>query len=144
MSVEAGDERWMRRALALAEEAGVPLCGYDGKTGQTYFKVVLASDDPHDQGKIMEVMQSSQQQRPRLRRLGDRLGAYYTPLAIALGVAAWAISACASDPRAADPLQLRIPRALTLIPTDPYHVFSTSKEEKCWAVLVSPSSCSSS
>jgi len=29
--------------VALAEEAGVPLCGYDGKTGQTYFKVVLAS-----------------------------------------------------------------------------------------------------
>jgi len=29
--------------VALAEDAGVPICGYDGKTGQTYFKVVLAS-----------------------------------------------------------------------------------------------------
>jgi len=29
--------------VALAEEIGVPLCGYDGKTGQTYFKVALAS-----------------------------------------------------------------------------------------------------
>lgn len=29
--------------VALAEESGVPICGYDGKTGQTYFKVVLAS-----------------------------------------------------------------------------------------------------
>lgn len=29
--------------VALAEEAGVPLVGRDGKTGQTYFKVVLAS-----------------------------------------------------------------------------------------------------
>ena len=28
---------------ALAEEIGVPLCGCDGKSGQTYFKVVLAS-----------------------------------------------------------------------------------------------------
>jgi myo-inositol-1-phosphate synthase len=29
--------------VALAETAGVPLVGRDGKTGQTYFKVVLAS-----------------------------------------------------------------------------------------------------
>jgi len=29
--------------VALAEETGVPLIGRDGKTGQTYFKVVLAS-----------------------------------------------------------------------------------------------------
>ena len=29
--------------VALAEETGVPLVGRDGKTGQTYFKVVLAS-----------------------------------------------------------------------------------------------------
>ena len=29
--------------VALAKEAGVPLVGRDGKTGQTYFKVVLAS-----------------------------------------------------------------------------------------------------
>jgi myo-inositol-1-phosphate synthase len=28
---------------ALADEIGVPICGCDGKTGQTYFKVVLAS-----------------------------------------------------------------------------------------------------
>lgn len=39
--------------------------------------------------RIMQVMQHSQQQRPRLRRLGDRLGAYYTPLAVAIAVAAW-------------------------------------------------------
>lgn len=29
--------------VALAEETGIPLVGRDGKTGQTYFKVVLAS-----------------------------------------------------------------------------------------------------
>jgi cation transport ATPase len=33
--------------------------------------------------RIMQVMQQSQQQRPRLRRLGDQLGAFYTPLAVA-------------------------------------------------------------
>lgn len=42
--------------------------------------------------KIMQVMQTSQQQRPQLRRLGDRLGAIYTPIAVALGVVAWIIS----------------------------------------------------
>jgi heavy metal translocating P-type ATPase len=42
--------------------------------------------------KIMEVMRESGEKRPRLRRLGDHLGAIYTPIALALAVAAWAIS----------------------------------------------------
>lgn len=42
--------------------------------------------------KIMQVMRASEQQRPRLRRLGDQLGAYYTPLAVALAVLAWLAS----------------------------------------------------
>jgi heavy metal translocating P-type ATPase len=42
--------------------------------------------------RIMQVMQQSQQQRPRLRRLGDQLGAFYTPLAVAIAVAAWLAS----------------------------------------------------
>ena len=42
--------------------------------------------------KIMQVMRASEQHRPRLRRLGDQLGALYTPLALAVAVAAWAFS----------------------------------------------------
>jgi heavy metal translocating P-type ATPase len=42
--------------------------------------------------KIMQVMRASEQHRPRLRRLGDRLGAWYTPLAVALAIVAWALS----------------------------------------------------
>jgi len=42
--------------------------------------------------KIMHVMRSSQQSRPRMRRLGDTLGAWYTPVALLIAVAAWAIS----------------------------------------------------
>lgn len=42
--------------------------------------------------KIMQVMQDSSQQRPHLRRLGDRLGALYAPLAIAVAVFAWLAS----------------------------------------------------
>ncbi len=34
--------------------------------------------------RIMKVMQTSEQQRPRLRRLGDQLGAWYTPVALIL------------------------------------------------------------
>jgi len=39
--------------------------------------------------KIMEVMRSSEQYRPNIRRLGDQLGALYTPLAVAVAAAAW-------------------------------------------------------
>ena len=39
--------------------------------------------------KIMRVMQESEQQRPRLRRLADQLGAWYTPLALAVAAGAW-------------------------------------------------------
>lgn len=39
--------------------------------------------------RIMSVMRDSEQRRPQLRRLGDQLGAWYTPLAVGLAVAAW-------------------------------------------------------
>jgi len=42
--------------------------------------------------KIMQVMRASEQQRPRLRRLGDQLGAIYTPVAVSIGIAAWLAS----------------------------------------------------
>jgi heavy metal translocating P-type ATPase len=42
--------------------------------------------------RIMLVMRDSEQRRPRLRRLGDQLGAWYTPLAVGLAIAAWAWS----------------------------------------------------
>jgi heavy metal translocating P-type ATPase len=42
--------------------------------------------------KIMEVMRESEQHHPRMRRLGDQLGALYTPLAVALAIIAWTVS----------------------------------------------------
>lgn len=42
--------------------------------------------------KIMQVMEESEQSRPRIRRLGDQLGAIYTPFAVAIALAAWLIS----------------------------------------------------
>jgi heavy metal translocating P-type ATPase len=42
--------------------------------------------------RIMQVMRDSEERRPRLRRLADQLGAYYTPFAVAIALAAWLIS----------------------------------------------------
>lgn len=42
--------------------------------------------------RIMRVMEETQQQRPQLRRLGDKLGAWYTPLALGIALLAWMVS----------------------------------------------------
>jgi heavy metal translocating P-type ATPase len=42
--------------------------------------------------RIMEVMRESEQNQPHLRRLGDQLGAIYTPVAVTIAVLAWAVS----------------------------------------------------
>ncbi len=42
--------------------------------------------------KIVEVLHASEQNRPRIRRLGDRLGSWYTPLAVGLALLSWAVS----------------------------------------------------
>lgn len=42
--------------------------------------------------KIMQVMRDTEQRRPKMRRMGDQLGAIYTPIAVALALIAWFIS----------------------------------------------------
>jgi heavy metal translocating P-type ATPase len=42
--------------------------------------------------RIMRVMRETEQRRPHLRRLGDELGAWYTPIALALAGLAWLVS----------------------------------------------------
>src|SRR4029450_3624428 len=39
--------------------------------------------------RIMHVLRDSEQRRPQLRRLGDQLGAWYTPVALGLALVAW-------------------------------------------------------
>jgi heavy metal translocating P-type ATPase len=46
----------------------------------------LAEDSRY--ARIMKVMHQTEQERPKLRRLGDQLGAWYTPLALAVAAAA--------------------------------------------------------
>ena len=60
----------------------------NGETALTIRCEKPAADSRY--AKIMQVMRDSEQRRPRLRRLGDQLGAWYTPLAVAIALAAWA------------------------------------------------------
>jgi heavy metal translocating P-type ATPase len=62
----------------------------NGEAALTIRAVRRAVDSRYAQ--IMQVMRASEQHRPRLRRLGDQLGAFYTPLAMTVAVIAWAAS----------------------------------------------------
>lgn len=42
--------------------------------------------------RIMGVMQESEQTRPTMRRLGDQIGAWFTPVALLVALAAWYLS----------------------------------------------------
>ena len=50
----------------------------------------LAEDSRY--ARIMKVMLETEQQRPQLRRLGDQLGAWYTPLALGMAILAALLS----------------------------------------------------
>jgi len=45
--------------------------------------------------RILKVVEEAEQDRPRMRRIADRLGAWYTPLALLLGVVGWLIGGTA-------------------------------------------------
>jgi heavy metal translocating P-type ATPase len=62
----------------------------NGESALTIRTTRIAADSRY--AKIMEVMRESESRRPRLRRLGDQLGAIYTPLAITVAALAWALS----------------------------------------------------
>ena len=62
----------------------------NGESALTICTTACAADSRY--AKIMEVMRESEAKRPNLRRLGDRLGAIYTPVALTAAILAWAIS----------------------------------------------------
>ena len=76
--------------LAKAPGSAVLSGAVNGDTALTVRAEQLAADSRY--AKIMRVMRESEQRRPRLRRLGDQLGACYTPVAVAIALAAWAAS----------------------------------------------------
>ena len=62
----------------------------NGETALTIRSEKLPGDSRY--ARIMRVMEDTQQRRPRLRRLGDQLGAWYTPLALLIALLAWVAS----------------------------------------------------
>jgi heavy metal translocating P-type ATPase len=64
--------------------------------GDTLLKIRatrLAVDSRY--ARILKVVEEAEQNRPSMRRIADRLGAWYTPLALAIGVAGWLIGGSA-------------------------------------------------
>jgi heavy metal translocating P-type ATPase len=59
----------------------------NGESSLTIQASRIAADSRYAQ--IMRVMQDSEQRRPRLRRVGDQLGGWYTPVALAIAAGAW-------------------------------------------------------
>jgi len=62
----------------------------NGEAALTIRTTQRAADSRY--AKIMEVMRESESKRPHLQRLGDQLGAIYTPVAVVLALLAWGIS----------------------------------------------------
>jgi heavy metal translocating P-type ATPase len=61
--------------------------------GDTLLKI-HALKIPQDSryARILKVIQQTEQNQPRIRRIGDRLGAWYTPLALGLAALGWLLS----------------------------------------------------
>jgi heavy metal translocating P-type ATPase len=62
----------------------------NGNSALTIKATKVAEDSRY--AKIVQVLHASEQHRPRIRRLADRLGAWYTPLCLVLAGSAWLIS----------------------------------------------------
>ena len=62
----------------------------NGNTALTIQATKVASDSRY--AKIVEVLHASEQERPRIRRLGDRIGGWNTPLALVIASLAWLLS----------------------------------------------------
>jgi heavy metal translocating P-type ATPase len=98
--VTAG-QGWMDESYLSGEPYQMPkVPGTDVISGSINGNVALtvrATKLPIDSryARIMKVMREAETRRPQLRRLGDMLGAWYTPGAIVIALAGWLISGSA-------------------------------------------------
>jgi heavy metal translocating P-type ATPase len=76
--------------IAKVPGANVLSGAVNGETALTISVSKLPVDSRY--GKIMHVMQEAEANRPRMRRIADRLGAWYTVFGVALAGLGWAIS----------------------------------------------------
>jgi heavy metal translocating P-type ATPase len=87
------DESYLTGEPFLIEKttgAAVLSGAINGNTALTIEATKFASDSRY--AKIVEVLHASEQERPRIRRLGDRIGGWYTPLALVIATLAWLLS----------------------------------------------------
>jgi heavy metal-(Cd/Co/Hg/Pb/Zn)-translocating P-type ATPase len=80
--------------IAKAPGSEVLSGAVNGSDAMTIVVTTLPVDSRY--AKIVQVMEQAEAQRPRLRRIADRLGGWYTLFALAIAVAGWVIG---SDPR---------------------------------------------
>src|SRR5579872_77103 len=91
-------EGWMDESYLSGEPFQMPkVAGTDVISGSINGDMALtirATKLPIDSryARIMSVMREAEGRRPRLRRLGDTLGAWYTPMAIGIALAGWLAS----------------------------------------------------
>ncbi|MGA2173730.1 MAG: heavy metal translocating P-type ATPase [Verrucomicrobiota bacterium] len=76
--------------ISKARGSAVISGAVNGESALTITATKLAVDSRY--AKITEVMRASEQNRPRLRRLGDQLGAWYTPFSVTVALLAWGLS----------------------------------------------------
>lgn len=76
--------------IAKAPGASVLSGAINGDAVLTIRATRVAADSRY--AKIIEVLHASEKTRPNIRRLGDRLGSWYTPIAIAIAALSWIIS----------------------------------------------------
>lgn len=76
--------------IAKARGATVLSGAINGDSVLTICATRPASDSRY--AKIIEVLHQSEKNRPAIRRLGDRLGVWYTPVAAAIAALSWILS----------------------------------------------------
>ncbi len=76
--------------IAKAPGANVLSGSINGNASLTIRATKVASDSRY--AKIVDVLHASEENRPRIQRLGDRLGSWYTPMAITIALASWYFS----------------------------------------------------
>ena len=84
------DESYLTGEPFLIEKApgtNVLSGSINGNVALTIRATKIASDSRF--AKIVEVLHASEENRPQIQRLGDRLGAWYTPMAITIALASW-------------------------------------------------------
>jgi heavy metal translocating P-type ATPase len=76
----------------ISKTSGSPVLSgaLNGETVLVMAASKLPAESRH--AKILEALQQAETNRPHLRRLGDTLGAWYTPFAVAIGLGAWLLS----------------------------------------------------